>query len=347
MDKLILITGPCSVESKEQLTNTLDSLLSEGIKPDYFRGGVWKPRTRPNSFEGLGDKGLEWLSDIQKQYKIKVITEAGSVNHVKKILKNDIESFWIGARTVSNPFAVQEIADYVKNLNINVFIKNPIYPDIELWIGAIERFKKAGIKNIFAVHRGFYPFEKTNLRNIPRWEIPIELTRRFPDIPIICDPSHIAGNKEYILNISQKAIDLKMSGLMIESHYNPQKALSDSQQQVKAVELKEIINGLNLRTHNAENKEFIDKIEGLREKIDVIDFQMIDMLEHRFKLVDEIGHLKKDNNVVILQLERWKKIIESRLNYANSDNMSRSFLLKILQMIHKESIRRQNDIMNK
>ncbi len=341
----IIIAGPCSVENEEQVLKTA-SALKKSIKIDFFRAGIWKPRTHPCEFEGIGHKGLEWLKNVQIDFNIPVITEAGSSFHVEKILLYDIKAVWIGARTVANPFSVQEIVDSIKGNNISVFVKNPIYPDIELWSGAIERFLNAGIKNIYAIHRGFYPFQKINMRNVPRWEIPIELARRFPDIKIICDPSHISGKKEYIKEISQKAIDLNMSGLMIEAHYNPELALSDKEQQLTPDELKQLIQDLNFRKTGKENPDFLVSLENLREKIDVLDFQMIDMMEHRFKLVDEIGKLKKENNVIILQLERWKKIIESRLKYANQDHISKEFLLKILQMIHKESIQRQNNIMN-
>lgn len=344
-DKFILIAGPCSLESEEQAFQTAEKLVKL-VKPDYFRAGIWKPRTRPGNFEGIGSKGLKILQDISETFGIETITEVGNANHTFEIRKHNINNFWIGARTVANPFSVQEIAEAVKNSDSTVFIKNPVYPDIELWSGAIERFINAGVRKIYAVHRGFYPFEKTKLRNIPRWEIPIELARRFPHISIICDPSHIAGKKEFIKEISQRAIDLNMKGLMIESHINPQKALSDKQQQLNPNELAKLLSELNYRTSNQNDLYYIQNLENLREKIDVIDFQMIDMLEHRFKLVDEIGRLKKDNNVVILQLERWKKIIESRLNYASEDNVSKEFLLKILQLIHKESILRQNNIMN-
>ncbi|MDD2387974.1 MAG: chorismate mutase [Bacteroidales bacterium] len=342
-NNFIVIAGPCSVESEAQVITTAKE-LKDKVSPDYFRAGLWKPRTRPGSFEGVGEKGLKWLQFVQQEIGINVITEAGCANHVEKLSKHDINSFWIGARTVANPFSVQEIAKAVKNTDVNVFIKNPIHPDIELWIGAIERFLNAGIKNVYAVHRGFYPYEKTHLRNVPRWEIPIELARRFPDIKIICDPSHIAGDTKYIAEISQRAIDLNMCGLMIESHHKPENALSDKKQQLKPEELKSLLSSLNFRTAKTSDDSYKTKLENLREKIDVIDYQLIDMLEHRFKLVDEIGELKKPHNITSLQLDRWKSIVESRLDYANTDNISRDFLLKILQMIHKESIQRQNDI---
>ncbi len=338
-----IIAGPCSAESEEQVLQTAFE-LSNSLKPDFFRAGVWKPRTRPGSFEGAGSKALVWLNKVQTEFGIPAITEAGCATHIEKIFKHGLNAFWLGARTVANPFSVQEIVSACDKKDIQVFVKNPIHPDIELWIGAIERFLVAGVKSVYAIHRGFYPYEKTYLRNIPRWEIPIELARRFPQVKIICDPSHIAGKPEYISEISQRAIDLNMCGIMVETHYNPQIALSDKEQQIKPAELANIISKLNFRKSFSTNSDFQNKLNDFREKIDAIDFQLIDMLEHRFKLVDEIGKLKIQNNITILQLERWKTIVESRLKYANPDNINQEFLLKILQMIHKESILRQNKI---
>jgi len=341
--KFTIIAGPCSAETEEQVYQTASD-LKKMVNLDFFRAGIWKPRTRPGSFEGIGIIGLEWLQKIQKDLNVKVITEVGSVEHLKYLQKFNFTAFWIGARTVANPFSIQEIASACENTNISVFIKNPIFPDIELWTGAIERFLNAGIKNVFAVHRGFYPYEKTHLRNIPRWEIPIELARRFPNIKILCDPSHIAGKVEYIAEISQKAIDMNMDGLMIESHYKPASALSDKEQQLTPLQLKELLENLKFRVQKTNDNNYQTLLSDIRAKIDILDYQLIDMLEHRFKLVDEIGGLKKSQNLTILQLERWKSIIESRLDYADPNNISREFLLKILQMIHKESIQRQNDI---
>ncbi|MDD3860405.1 MAG: chorismate mutase [Bacteroidales bacterium] len=345
-DKFIIISGPCSAESEEQVFKTAQELKTL-VNPSYFRAGIWKPRTRPGSFEGVGQSGLKWMSKIQKELDMSAIVEVGCASHLEEILKHDIKAFWIGARTVANPFSVQEIVDALENKEVTVFVKNPVHPDIELWTGAMERFLKAGVKNVAAIHRGFYPYEKTHLRNIPRWEIPIELARRFPEIKIICDPSHISGKVEFLQEIAQKAINLNMAGLMIESHFNPSQALSDKDQQITPEKLKVLISKLDFRYPVNDNNDFRNKLFELREKIDVIDYQLIDMLEHRFKLVDEIGNLKKEHNVTILQLERWKTIVESRLDYANNDNISREFLLRILQMIHKESIQRQNDIFSK
>lgn len=342
-DKFLIISGPCSAESEEQVFRTAEELKTL-VNPDFFRAGIWKPRTRPGSFEGVGQSGLKWMSRIQKELGMSAIVEVGCALHLETILKHDIKAFWIGARTVANPFSVQEIIDALENKDTYVFVKNPVYPDIELWTGAIERFLTAGVKNVAAIHRGFYPYEKTHLRNTPLWEIPIELARRFPGIKIICDPSHISGKTDFLQEISQKAINLNMAGLMIESHFNPDQALSDKAQQITPEQLKILISKLDFRYPENDNNDFNNKLYELREKMDVIDYQLIDMLEHRFKLVDELGKLKKKHNVTILQLERWKTIVESRLEYADKDKISRDFLLRILQMIHKESIQRQNDI---
>lgn len=345
-DDFIIISGPCSAESEEQLLQTALE-LKQFVKPTFFRAGIWKPRTRPGTFEGIGYEAVKWLVKVGDVTGIPVITEAGSAQHVKILLENNIKNFWIGARTVANPFSVQEIVDACEDKDINVFVKNPIYPDIELWTGAIERFLNKGIKCVAAIHRGFYPFRKTQLRNIPAWEIPIELARRFPNLKILTDPSHIAGNKIYIKEICQKAIDLNFCGIMVETHYRPESARSDKTQQITPKEFKEILDTLTYRNVSSTDVDYKSELNNLCEKIDVIDFQLIDMLEHRFKLVDEIGKLKKKHNVKIVQLDRWKSMVEARLKYVSVESISREFLLKLLQIIHKESIRRQNDIFGK
>lgn len=344
-DDFIIISGPCSAESEEQVFLTA-SALKTFMNISYFRAGVWKPRTRPGYFEGVGEIGVKWLSKVQNELGIPVVTEVATPHHVEIILKYEIKNCWIGARTVANPFSVQEIVDAAKGSYLNVFIKNPIYPDIDLWTGAIERFMKFGVGNVAAIHRGFYPYQKTHLRNVPHWEIPIELARRFPDLKIICDPSHIAGDRRFIADICQKAIDLNMCGIMVETHYKPEIACSDKNQQLTPEEFSEIFKSLIFRQKSSADFDYKSNLANLREKIDVIDFQLIDMLEHRFKIVDEIGFLKKKHNVKILQIDRWKSMVESRLKYVNNDKISRDFLLKLLQIIHKESIKRQNEIIN-
>lgn len=338
----MLICGPCSAESEEQVYNTAKQ-LKELVDPDYFRAGIWKPRTRPGTFEGIGEIGLQWLQRIQNELKLPAITEIACADHLEKIAKHDIKAFWIGARTVANPFSVQEIADAAKGGDFTIMIKNPINPDIDLWTGAIERFMKSGAKNIIAVSRGFYPFAKTNLRNLPCWEIPIELSRRLPNVKMICDPSHIAGDTKYIAEISQQAIDLNMAGLMIEAHCNPESALSDKQQQLTPCQLKQIISQLKMKSTTVEDQNFEVEIEKLRSKIDVLDYQLIDILKQRFAITDEIGAIKKSQNVAILQLDRWKSIVESRADYAQKQGLKTDFIKAILEEIHKESIRKQRE----
>lgn len=334
----LLICGPCSAESEEQVLNTARQ-LKESVDIDYFRAGIWKPRTRPGTFEGVGELGLSWLQRVQNELGINAITEVANSEHVNLIAKYGIKSFWVGARTVANPFSVQEIAEAGSGDDFTVFVKNPINPDVDLWLGAIERFLKLGYKNVVAVCRGFYPYVKTHLRNEPHWEIPIELARRMPNIKIICDPSHIAGDVDYVAEISQQAIDLDMSGLMIESHCCPQKALSDAKQQLTPQQLKQILSDLNFKTSDITSAEA--EINSLRGKIDIVDYQVIDLLRRRFDISNEIGRIKKQQNIAILQKDRWKTIVESRLKYAEKLGLSHEFILEILEEIHKESIKEQ------
>ena len=340
-DSLMLICGPCSAESEEQTIETARQ-LKELVAPDYFRAGIWKPRTRPDSFEGVGEKGLAWLKRVQEEVNMPVITEVANASHIEKIAKYGFKAFWIGARTVSNPFSVQEIAEAAKGNDFKVFIKNPTNPDIDLWCGAIERFQKLGFDDIIAVSRGFYPFAETKLRNLPCWEIPIELARRMPDIRIICDPSHIAGNTNYIAEIAQQAINLNMSGLMIESHCCPSKALSDKNQQLTPVEVKKLIGSLKMKSSAIDDRNLEMELESLRSKIDVLDYQLIDILKQRFAITNEIGEIKKSHNVAVLQIDRWKKVLESRSEYAERLGLSHELIAALFSEIHKESIREQS-----
>ena len=336
----MLICGPCSAESEEQIFATAQQ-LKELVNPDYFRAGIWKPRTHPDSFEGIGEKGLAWMKRVQDELKIPVITEVANANHVEKIAEYGFNAFWIGARTVANPFSVQEIAEAAKGGSFKVLIKNPTNPDIDLWCGAIERFKKIGIGDIIAVSRGFYPFSETKLRNMPCWEIPIELARRMPDIKIICDPSHIAGTTKYIAEISQQALNLNMAGLMIESHFNPQQALSDSKQQLTPAEVKDLIGNLKIKSSAIDDRNFEIELEMLRGKIDILDYQLIDILKQRFAITNEIGNIKKSHNVTILQIDRWKKVLKSRSKYAEKIGISQELIATLFSEIHKESIKEQ------
>lgn len=344
--KPYIISGPCSAETENQLMETAKQLAKYN-EIDCLRAGIWKPRTRPNSFEGVGEVGLQWLKSAGKEINVPVTTEVANAKHVELALKNEIDILWIGARTTANPFSVQEIADALKGVDIPIMVKNPINPDLQLWIGAIERIKQAGIQNIKAIHRGFSSFEKSPYRNVPKWEIPIELMATFPDIPIICDPSHIGGKRELIEKISQKAMDLEMDGLMIESHINPNEAWSDSQQQVTPQKLNEILSKVIVRSSLIEDSEFKDKLSELRTSIDIIDEEIINLLAKRIQLIKEIGKYKKMNKVTILQAKRWENIIKERKDLARELDISEDFIEEILKTIHKESINIQTDILNK
>ena len=341
-----IIAGPCSAESEEQVMQTAFALRQ--INSDIiYRAGLWKPRSRPGTFRGVGADGLQWLTRVQSEIGLSVATEVAEPQHVELVMKAGISIVWIGARTASNPFSVQKLADAFKGTGLSVMIKNPLHPDIDLWTGNIERIRESGIDDIVAIHRGFYPFEKNKLRNTPRWEVPIELMRRMPELPLISDPSHISGKREYIIEISQRALDLNFNGLMIESHINPELALSDKDQQLTPLALQEILSRLNWRKKLSENEIFKQQLEDIREKIDVIDFQLLELLEHRMHYVEEIGKYKKEYNVSVLQLKRWGRILESRLGQAKDANLSEPFIRHLLEMIHKESIRVQTDVMKK
>jgi chorismate mutase len=341
-----IIAGPCSAESEEQVLNTAHQINNINCVK-VFRSGIWKPRTRPETFEGVGDIGLSWLQKVKEETNLLITTEVAQPEHIDKCLKAGIDMIWIGARTTANPFSVQAIADALKGTDIPVLIKNPINPDVNLWIGALERIAKAGVKRIAAVHRGFYPFEETSLRNIPKWEIPIELKRHFNNLPIVCDPSHIAGTRNGIQDISQRALDLNMDGLMIESHINPDNALSDAQQQLTPQDLNNILSSLVYRKSSVENIELLDKLEQFRNQIDSIDNQMLELLSQREKITKEIGIYKHKNNIAVFQLKRWEQIFKTRNELGKKLGLSKDFLKKILQLIHKESIQTQIEIMRK
>jgi len=341
----VVISGPCSAESEEQMLATARELKKvEQVK--IFRAGIWKPRTRPNTFEGRGVDALQWLNQVKQETGFLTTVEVASPKHVEMCLRYNVDILWIGARTTSNPFSVQEIASALQGMNIPVMVKNPINPDINLWIGALERINKAGISKLAAIHRGFYPFEKTMFRNIPKWEIPIELKSRFHNLPILCDPSHIAGKRKYIAEMAQKAIDLNMDGLMIESHICPDEALSDSDQQLTPADLDQVLRGLVCRLNCVADTE-IDRLEKFRDQIDSVDAQLIELLAQRMKIVEEIGDYKHENNIKILQLQRWEKVRERGIELGKTLGISESFMIQLLRMIHKESILKQNEVMNR
>lgn len=341
----IIISGPCSVESEEQVLQTAKE-ISNSSKPSILRGGIWKPRTRPNSFEGIGEEGLKWLKNAGIEVGLPVATEVANAEHVEACLRNDIDILWIGARTTVNPFSVQAIADALKGVDVPVFVKNPITPDINLWIGALERINDAGIKKLAAIHRGFSSFDKSSYRNAPMWEIPIELKLMCPELPLFCDPSHIAGDKELIPYVSQKALDLDMEGLMLESHNNPKEAKSDAKQQLTPKELAKVLNQLVIRKKNAGDEDFINKLEQLRTVIDELDEELINKFSSRMSIIEKIGEYKSENNVTILQLERWEKILANRSFLAEKVGLSDDFIKKMLELVHQESIRVQTKVMN-
>jgi len=341
----LIISGPCSAESKEQMLETARQ-LSAIDKVRIFRAGIWKPRTRANMFEGVGEIGLQWLKTIKKETSLFTAVEVAKPHHVEACLRNDVDILWIGARTSVNPFSVQELAESLRGVDIPVMIKNPVTPDIQLWLGVIERVNQAGIKKLIAVHRGFITYGKSAYRNDPLWEIPIELKSLCPNLPIICDPSHIAGNKKLLQPVAQKALDLAMDGLIIESHFNPSKALTDARQQITPTELNVLLNKLVFKKASSKNKNFITNLDKLRAEIDMIDKELLNILSKRLHVVKKIGNYKKQHQITILQLERWKEIVQSRLLIAKKLDMHEEFLMKLLQLIHKESIQLQTEIMN-
>ncbi len=341
----LIIAGPCSAESEEQVMNTARQLKEQGIT--VFRSGIWKPRTRPNSFEGVGSVGLDWLQLVKKELGMQVATEVANVKHVYEALRKGVDIIWIGARTSANPFAMQEIADALRGVEIPVFIKNPVNPDTDLWIGAIERIQGAGIKHVGAIHRGFSSFNKTRFRNIPMWQIPIELRQRMPEIPMICDPSHIGGRRDLIQEISQKAYDLNFDGLIIETHCNPDKALSDAKQQVTPEKLNEILSKLVIRHRDIKDVDIQDtSLNELRQQIDNFDKELLDILEERMRISEQIGLYKKENNITILQPDRWTAILDKAQELGETRNLSTDFIVALFKAIHQESINKQTQIMN-
>lgn len=341
-----LISGPCSAETPEQLLKIAKDLKSN-TKLDVLRAGIWKPRTRPNSFEGVGEDALKWLLETKNELDLITTVEVANSKHVELALKHKVDILWLGARTTVNPFSVQEIADALKGVNIPVMIKNPINPDLQLWIGAIERIEQSGIKDIAAIHRGFSSYGSSSYRNKPMWEIPIELKRLYNDLPIICDPSHIGGKRELIQPISQKALDLTFDGLMIESHFDPDNAWSDSQQQITPLVLKSILNNLVIRSSKIFNDDVLLKFQELRLKIDSLDETILHRIGERMDLIEILGQIKKEKQIPILQVERWNSIITSLNEIGRNYYLSEKFISEFLNAIHTESIRRQTNIMNK
>jgi chorismate mutase len=341
----LIIAGPCSAETEDQVMDIAQQL--KNLDVSIYRAGIWKPRTRPGGFEGVGAIGLKWLQKAKQETGLLMGVEVANANHVKLALEHDIDVLWIGARTTVNPFAVQEIADALANTNKIVLIKNPVNPDLSLWIGGIERLYNAGIKNMGVIHRGFSTYEKTKYRNIPEWQLAIELHDKFPDLPIICDPSHITGRRDMIQQVSQQALDLNYDGLMIETHNNPDKAWSDAAQQVTPAALEEILKNLVVRKRTDDTHAFKDEMHRLRLRIDEYDTKIIEVLGKRMRIADEIGALKKENNVAVLQSRRWKEILEKMQYEGKAENLGEEFIQKLFRAIHQESINHQEKIINK
>lgn len=345
IDNPLLISGPCSLESEKQALDTA-RLLAKDKRVFVYRGGVWKPRTRPGSFEGVGSIGLKWLQMVREETGLPIGTEVANAQHTEEALKAGLDVLWIGARSTASPFVVQEIADVLKGSDAVVMIKNPVNPDVQLWMGAIERVHQAGIKNIVAIHRGFTPFRETKYRNYPNWKNVIELRRNVPNLPIICDPSHIAGKREYLQEISQKAFDMGMEGLMLESHIDPSCAMSDAAQQLTPADLGKLLDKLVIRYESANNPDFENRLDLLRNRIDAIDSELLEMLASRVEIVKEIGQYKRDNNVTALQINRWTQLMENRVNLGKNLDLDETFVKILFQLIHEDSVRMQTEIMD-
>lgn len=340
-ERPFVIAGPCSAETEEQVMTTAHQLASKGCH--IFRAGVWKPRTKPGGFEGNGEEALPWMKRVKEETGMAITTEVATPEHVELALKYGIDILWIGARTTANPFAMQAIADCIRGMDIPVFVKNPVNPDLELWIGAMERINQAGIKRIAAVHRGFSSYEKKIYRNQPMWQIPIELRRRIPDLPIICDPSHIGGSRELIAPLCQQAMDLGFDGLIVETHCNPDKAWSDANQQVTPEVLDYILSLLIIRNKTVTT----EGINELRKQIDELDNNLMDLLSKRMRVSREIGQYKKEHNMTVLQTSRYNEILDKRGAQGSLYGMDAKFIKEIFEAIHEESVRQQIEIINR
>jgi chorismate mutase len=339
----IIISGPCSAETENQVLQTAKDLVATG-KIDVLRAGIWKPRTKPGLFEGIGEIGLEWLNTAKKETGLPTTVEVATGQHVEQALKHGVDILWIGARTTVNPFSVQEVADALKGVDIPVLVKNPINPDLELWSGALERLQKVGMQDIGMIHRGFSSYGNTEYRNAPMWHLAIEMKRRFADMLLICDPSHICGNRTMLQEVAQKSIDLDFGGLIIESHIDPDNAWSDAKQQITPQVLDKMLSDLVWRVKNKTADS--TGLSLLRERIDQVDDELLTLLKRRMNIADEVGNYKKENNLTILQTARWNEILERALLKGDSLNLSKEFLIKYFDAVHMESINHQNKIMN-
>jgi chorismate mutase len=341
----LIISGPCSAETEEQVMQTAQQRADTGLV-DVLRAGIWKPRTRPGSFEGVGTKGLPWLQQARKQTGLPVAVEVATAKQVEDALHFDVDILWIGARTTVNPFSVQEVADALRGVKVPVLIKNPINPDLELWIGAVERVAKAGITEIGLIHRGFSNYGNTEYRNAPMWHLAIEMKRRNPGMMLINDPSHICGRRDILLEVAQKAIDLDFDGIMVESHIDPDNAWSDAKQQITPDQIKEMVNAIHWRKEDVDSEAFHQVLEKLRQQINHLDDELMQILSQRMKIAEKIGEYKKNNDVVILQTNRWNEILDRAYKKANPLGLSKEFITRYLDAVHMESINHQNRIMN-
>ena len=344
--KPLIISGPCSAETEEQLIETCTQLAATG-KVDMLRAGIWKPRTKPGMFEGIGTKGLPWLQKARQLTGLPTTVEVATPKHVEDALAFEVDVLWIGARTTVNPFSVQAVADALRGTDVPVFIKNPVHPDLELWLGAVERLAKAGVKNIGLIHRGFASYGNTEYRNAPMWHLPIEMKRRLPELPIICDPSHICGNRTGLAAVAQKSINLDFDGLMLESHIDPDNAWSDAKQQVTPQRLAELLDGLVWRHGSTDLQEFLTVLAQLREQINQLDDEILHLLGRRMQVAESIGTYKKENDITILQTSRWNEILERGMQKGDQLGLTHDFIRKYFDAVHLESINRQNRVMSK
>jgi chorismate mutase len=341
----LIISGPCSAETEEQVVETVQRIAATG-KVDMIRAGIWKPRTRPGSFEGIGVKGLPWLLRAKKLTGLPTMVEVATGKQVDDAINFEVDVLWIGARTTVNPFSVQEVADALRGTDVPVLIKNPINPDLELWTGAVERVAKSGVKQIGLIHRGFSSYGNTEYRNAPMWHLAIEMKRRYPDFLFINDPSHICGRREILHEVAQKAIDLDYDGLMIESHMDPDHAWSDAKQQVTPEKLAELLDSIVWRREDVNSEEYHAALEKLRQQINHLDDELMQILGQRMKISEKIGEYKKNNNITILQTNRWNEILQRAVQKGESLGLSKEFITKYFDAMHMESINHQNKIMN-
>jgi len=343
LDHPLVIAGPCSAETEEQVLKIAHELKNTDVT--VYRAGIWKPRTRPGMFEGVGAIGLGWLKKVKEQTGLLTATEVANKDHVQLALENDVDILWIGARSTVSPFIIQEIADALEGTDKIVLVKNPVNPDLALWLGGVERLYTANIKKLGLIHRGFSTYEKSKYRNIPEWQIAIEVKNKFPDLPMICDPSHIGGKRDLIFDISQSALDLNFDGLMIETHWDPDNAWSDAAQQVTPDRLIEIMQDLKVRKITTEEQAYQNELSVLRSQIDIADQNLLDILGKRMKVAEQIGTLKRANNVAVLQNKRWNEILGSMILEGQDRGLSEEFILRVFKAIHQESINKQEKIL--